>query len=249
MMHFDDFERPIDKRTLELRRRGCYELADEWFRLSRVVRRWDCVKQGLNYCGGIGGNFVSRRAGVRESTRQEIWGELLNRFSSVLLDVCATARPESSDDEIEGEMVKIVVNCDRSGTVRNGCLPEILWNAASDRYVLDGIAHLKLRRKFHLRALLDEVEATNDRGTVRYFAFGTAEEREAQKPPSGTPLDKLYPAYRESLSAGYTMFAYRLYELGPHLDQMTRGAINSTHVPTVLAALQLIGTCLGTSKA
>jgi hypothetical protein len=231
MMHFDDFERPIDIRILELRKKGCYELADEWFRLSRVVHRWDIVNQGLGLFGGIGRGIVSRKVAARESTRQEIWRELLQRFFSVLLDVCATARPKSSDVQLEAEMVKILVNCDQSGTARNGCLPEILWKTASDQYGLDGIAHLSLRRKFHLRALLDEVEASNDRGAVR---------------PSGTPLLGLYSIYKESLSAGYTMFAYRLYELRPHLDQMTKGAITSKDVPTVLAALRLIGACLGT---
>jgi hypothetical protein len=248
-MHFRDFERPIDSRTLVLRQKTTYQLAEEWFDLNIRLEKWGFAHQLLGVVGGLGRASVRRRVAELEVRESEVWGEILNnRFSSLLLDVCVTARPASPPIQLEEDMVRVVINCRQNGVTRDGCLPEIMWKTASEHYGLDGIAHLNLRRKFHLRALLDEVDASDDRAAVRFFAFGTTEELAEQEQVGGTSLRDLYPTYKASLHAGYTSFAQKLYELRCKLEKMTLGAIREPDVPSVVAAMRLIGTCLGGRK-
>jgi hypothetical protein len=146
--------------------------------------------------------------------------ELLMRFESLFRDVLRASNcPQSRQD---GKMVccsvgmQDLLNKDSGQT----CVAELMWQACERKRTL--LPHVKdrLRVRFHLRALLGELPASDERSAVRFFVF-------SRRVP-GADVKSLYDAgAREALISGLKQFAHYLFENRYELGVLTGGAISA----------------------
>ena len=236
-MHNSGNQRPINRR---LAKKRSYALAAIWLRLARSLRRWESGKRWTEWAnrfvGALAGVFVDWKAGRKEM----VWDALFPRFDSVFRQVLkASGHPE---DSIGQETIKCVFRLDNSVNAdpESRCFPELMWRACDIPRNVPVELSTRLRRRFHLRALLDEMPASDERGALRYFVFGNDKERGERK-LTGKGLRELYVGdRRDSVERGIEQFSEYLYKKRERVETLTTGVISPDMLATLDDATELI---------
>jgi len=232
--------RLIGVRALHLSGERCYGLAAAWLRLMHSVRTWRIAEGWILKFSRISGALVGAVARKQSVRREAIWAEIFSRFEAafrhaLLVSTCAS-------HEIGSEMTVCVlrlhdlVNADP----KNKCLPELMWMACDSSRTIPSVAKGALRARFHLRALLDEMPSSDERGALRFFIFSTDEER-AKRKLAGTTIRNEYGSeQKRAVEIGLANFAAYLYERRGKVQALTGGAISASSLTTAQAAFDLI---------
>lgn len=228
--------RPINRK---LATKSSYRLAALWLRQARSLRRWESAKRvaGLFPMLGSATRTVANR---RAKQKEAIWDALFVRFDSVYRQALASSG--CPEQRLKEETTKCVLRLENLVTSEptHTCLPELMWRSCDAVRKVPEELRTRLRRRFHLRALLDEMSPSDQRGALRFLVFGERGER-AQRKHGGKDLRSSYGSdQRDLVELGLEMFSEDLYKKRHKVSKLTAGAISAAMLTPLDGATYLV---------
>lgn len=225
--------RLISMPATALSRERSYALAARSRELAGSERRWAALQYVL---GPVARRKLERLAKEHEAVR----AELALRFEPLFRNVLVAAGHPQHDHANELLFCWVRLHDLLLKNPRNTCMPEMMWQASAMYRDVPDPSRERLRMRFHLRALLDELPESDARAALRFFVFSTRAES-AKRRGGGPDLDTVYDAGTKSaLMLGLAQFARHMHNNRAQLESLTCGAICADRCQSVAAAHQYL---------
>ena len=238
-------QRPINTK---LEKKGSYALAAGWLRLVRSEKRWESGKQFAGWAsrplGALTGVFVDWKAGRREAIADVFFPRFDSMFKEVLISSgCAKDKVKEETTKCHLKLINMV-NADPEYR----CLPELMWRSCADFWNVPSAFEMRFHVRFHLRALLDELPTSDERGALRDFVFGDDDER-ARRKSAGEDLSVTYSqGRRDEVERGLELFTEYLYKKRGKVPELTANVISSGMLSTRDDAEDLVMNNIGVKQ-
>lgn len=214
MMRFGTETRPIQMKTPFYTKLPTNDLASRYI---KCVRKTDALGAPSVWPRPFAG-WRLRRLNLR---RPALLAELLKRYEGVIHEIYTHGGVLAADkrEQAVRSMLREVQNAlwtDKSLV----CFSEVLWLAITPTLTAGLVLPDRLRRKLHLRAILDELPNSDERGVLRSWVF-------AKDSP---PPEMLTEETLDLIESGFEILADYLLELGSGLDALTQNVIRKAEL-------------------
>ena len=212
-----------------LEQKSTYWLARDWIGRTRSQAKWEASGKVL---GMLVRGIVNRKA----TRLDRVADALFSRFDGVFEQALAAGHCPEHRFRMETTRCLVelqnVVNADPKAW----CLPELMWKVAARHWpIMDKAVGVRVRHRFHLMALIDELPSSDERGALRDYVFGSRE----------GAADTYSSKRKREVEDGIEILAQFLNETRDKVEKLTAGAIPSGLLLTVEDAQDLVMTNIG----